>query len=143
PEAPPNVDDDMLREALHKVGLDHLRGRLDDVERWDHILSGGEQQRVAFARVLIHKPDWVFMDEATSALDEPGQADIMRLLAEELPDTAVVSIGHRPGLEAFHTRVFVLEPGRSGTQLRPRMASRSLRDIYRKMAAASRGEPVV
>jgi putative ATP-binding cassette transporter len=103
PEAPVNVDDEMLREALHKVGLDHLRVRLD----------------------------------------EPGQAGIMRALAEDLPNTAVVSIGHRPGLEAFHTRIFVLEPGLSGAQLRPRMANRSLRDIYRKMAAASRGEPPV
>ena len=140
PEAPTGIVDETLREALHKVGLDHLRGRLDEVERWDHILSGGEQQRVAFARVLIHKPDWVFMDEATSALDEPGQANIMRLLAEDLPNTAVVSIGHRPGLEQFHTRVLVLEPGSSGTELRPRMSNRSLRDIYRKMAAASRAE---
>jgi putative ATP-binding cassette transporter len=82
------------------------------------------------------------MDEATSALDEPGQANIMRLLAEELPHTAVVSIGHRPGLEQFHSRIFVLEPGRSGAQLRPRRTDRSLRDIYRKMAAASRGEPM-
>ena len=97
PEAPGGIEDEDLRDALHKVGLDHLRGRLDEIERWDHILSGGEQQRVAFARVLIHKPAWVFMDEATSALDEPGQANIMHLLAEELPKTAVVSIGHRPG----------------------------------------------
>jgi vitamin B12/bleomycin/antimicrobial peptide transport system ATP-binding/permease protein len=92
--------------------------------------------------VLIHKPDWIFMDEATSALDEAGQDNIMRLLIEELPDTAVVSIGHRPGLEAFHTRELVLEPGEEGTQLRARAGERGLRDIYRKMAAASRAEPV-
>jgi putative ATP-binding cassette transporter len=82
------------------------------------------------------------MDEATSALDEAGQDNIMRLLIEELPDTAVVSIGHRPGLEAFHTRELVLEPGEEGTQLRARVGERGLRDIYRKMAAASRAEPV-
>jgi putative ATP-binding cassette transporter len=141
PEKPNGIDDQELREALHKVGLDHLRGRLGDEERWDHILSGGEQQRVAFARVLLQRPAWVFMDEATSALDEPGQANVMRLIAEELPDTAVVSIGHRPGLEAFHTRELVLEPGEDGANLRARAGQRGLREIYRKMAVASRAEP--
>ena len=141
PVQPANVDDEALRDALHKVGLDHLRGRLDDQERWDHILSGGEQQRVAFARVLVQKPAWVFMDEATSALDDAGQANVMKLMAEDLPQTAVISIGHRPGLEAFHTRELVLEPGEAGAQLRARAEQRGLRDIYRKMSAASRDEP--
>jgi putative ATP-binding cassette transporter len=141
PEKPDGVDDEDLRQALHKVGLDHLRGRLDEEQRWDHILSGGEQQRVAFARLLIQKPRWVFMDEATSALDEAGQDNIMRLLAEELPESAVVSIGHRPGLEAFHTRELVLEPGEDGANLRARAEKRGLRDIYRRMSAASRAEP--
>lgn len=142
PEAPQAIDDESLREALHKVGLDHLRGRLDETERWDQILSGGEQQRVAFARVLIHKPAWVFMDEATSALDEPGQASIMRLLIEELPGTAVISIGHRPGLEAFHTRELVLEPREGGAALKARAGQRALRDVYRKMAAVDRDDSV-
>jgi vitamin B12/bleomycin/antimicrobial peptide transport system ATP-binding/permease protein len=141
PEKPNGIDDDDLREALHKVGLDHLRGRLGEEERWDQILSGGEQQRVAFARVLMQRPAWVFMDEATSALDEAGQANVMTLLAEELPETAVVSIGHRPGLEAFHSRELVLEPGEDGANLRPRAGQRALRDIYRRMSAASRAEP--
>ncbi|CAN5801161.1 ABC transporter ATP-binding protein/permease [soil metagenome] len=142
PMKPEGIDDEQLRTALHKVGLDHLRGRLADEERWDHILSGGEQQRVAFARVLVQKPAWVFMDEATSALDEAGQANVMRLLAEEMPETAVVSIGHRPGLEAFHTRELVLEPGKEGAHLRARKnEGRPLRDIYRTMAAVSRAEP--
>lgn len=141
PEKPDGIDDDRLRDALHKVGLDHLRGRLDEDQHWDHILSGGEQQRVAFARVLIHRPAWVFMDEATSALDDAGQANVMRLLAEELPDTAVVSIGHRPGLEAFHTRELVLEPGEAGAQLRKSEHRRPLRDIYRRMSAHSHSEP--
>ena len=109
----------MLRDALHKVGLDHLRGRLDEEERWDHILSGGEQQRVAFARVLIQQAgtgcSWTRRPRRST---RPGQANVMRLLVEELPETAVVSIGHRPGLEAFHTRELVLEPGEEGAQLR-------------------------
>jgi putative ATP-binding cassette transporter len=141
PRDPGDVTDDDLREALHEVGLDHLRGRLDETERWDHILSGGEQQRVAFARTLIHRPHWIFMDEATSALDEAGQENVMRLLAEKLPDSAVVSIGHRPGLELFHTRELVLEPGKAGAELRPLGRRRSLGDLYRRTAAHSRAHP--
>lgn len=141
PEAPDDGNDEDLRDALHKVGLDHLRGRLDEIEHWEHILSGGEQQRVAFARVLIHKPAWIFMDEATSALDEAGQENVMRLLIEELPDTSVVSIGHRPGLELFHTRELVLEPGEDGAELKARGRRRSLGDLYRRMAAHSRAHP--
>ena len=118
PTAPEGISDDVLKDMLHKVGLDHLRDRLDETERWDHILSGGEQQRVAFARVLVHKPDWIFMDEATSALDEAGQENVMKLLIEELPETSVVSIGHRPGLEVFHTRELTLVPGADGTKFR-------------------------
>ena len=141
PAAPEGIDDETLKDMLHKVGLDHLRDRLDETERWDHILSGGEQQRVAFARVLVHKPDWIFMDEATSALDEAGQENVMKLLIEELPETSVVSIGHRPGLEVFHTRELTLVPGADGTKLRAHAGKRSLTDIYRKMAAASRSAP--
>ena len=141
PAAPEGISDEMLKDMLHRVGLDHLRDRLDETERWDHILSGGEQQRVAFARVLVHKPDWIFMDEATSALDEAGQENVMKLLIEELPETSVVSIGHRPGLEAFHTRELTLVPGAEGTKLRAHAGKRSLTDIYRKMAAVSRSTP--
>lgn len=139
PKPPPDVTDDDLREMLHKVGLDHLRERLDETDRWDHILSGGEQQRVAFARVLIHKPAWIFMDEATSALDDTGPENIMRLLIELLPETSVVSIGHRPGLEAYHTREMTLVPGEEGAKLTARVGPRSLVDVYRKMSVASRG----
>jgi putative ATP-binding cassette transporter len=140
PKAPEGVTDEMLQETLHKVGLDHLRERLDEQERWDLILSGGEQQRVAFARTLVHRPDWIFMDEATSALDEAGQEMVMKLLIEELPETSIVSIGHRPGLEAFHTRELTLEPGEQGARLRtPEVAARrSLQDVYRRMSIASR-----
>lgn len=140
PKAPEGITDEVLKETLHKVGLDHLRDRLDETERWDHILSGGEQQRVAFARTLVHKPDWIFMDEATSALDEAGQENVMKLLIEDLPETSIVSIGHRPGLEVFHTRELTLVPGDKGARLRPpEERQRSLRDVYRRMSVASRG----
>jgi putative ATP-binding cassette transporter len=135
------ITDEVLQEMLSKVGLDHLKERLDETERWDHILSGGEQQRIAFARTLIHKPDWIFMDEATSALDEAGQENVMRLLIDELPEASIVSIGHRPGLEVFHTRELALVPGAHGAKLRPPEAvKRSLRAVYRRMSAASRAQ---
>jgi len=141
PEAPEGVTDDLLKEMLHDVGLDHLRDRLDETERWDQVLSGGEQQRVAFARTLIHKPEWIFMDEATSALDEVGQENVMKLLIEKLPETSVVSIGHRPGLEVFHTRELTLVQGEEGATLEALKAvgaPRALRDVYRRMSVASR-----
>ena len=141
PEAPEGITDDVLKDMLHKVGLDHLRDRLDETERWDQVLSGGEQQRVAFARTLIHKPDWIFMDEATSALDEAGQENVMKLLIEELPETSVVSIGHRPGLELFHTRELTLVQGDEGAKLEALTAlaaPRALQDVYRRMSVASR-----
>jgi len=141
PKAPEGITDEALKDMLHKVGLDHLRERLDEAERWDHILSGGEQQRVAFARVLIHRPDWIFLDEATSALDEAGQETIMKLLIEELPDTSIVSIGHRPGLEAFHNRELTLVPGKEGATLMAAGGKRSLVDVYRRLSALSRAQP--
>jgi len=140
PQAPEGVTDEVLKETLHKVGLDHLRDRLDESERWDHILSGGEQQRVAFARTLIQRPDWIFMDEATSALDEAGQENVMKLLIEDLPETSIISIGHRPGLEAFHTRELTLVPGEEGARLSHAVqeSRSSLSDVYRRLSKASR-----
>jgi putative ATP-binding cassette transporter len=68
------------------------------------VLSGGEQQRLAFARALLYKPDWLFLDEATSALPEEDQEALYRLLKERLPATTVVSIGHRSSLAPFHRK---------------------------------------
>jgi putative ATP-binding cassette transporter len=93
-----------LADVLGAVGLGHLANDLDRSENWAQLLSGGEQQRVAFARALLYRPDWLFMDEATSALPEEAQAGLYRLLAERLPDTTLVSIGHRASLAAFHAR---------------------------------------
>lgn len=71
---------------------------------WSHILSLGEQQRLAFARALLQRPEWLFMDEATSALDEPAEAELYRVLLARLPRTAIVSVGHRSSLLGFHER---------------------------------------
>ena len=107
-----------MAAALARCGLGRLSERLGEEARWDRILSLGEQQRLAFARVLLHRPRWIFMDEATAALDEANQDGMMRLLEEELPSSALVSIGHRPGLERYHDRVLTLQasPGGRGAR---------------------------
>jgi vitamin B12/bleomycin/antimicrobial peptide transport system ATP-binding/permease protein len=104
PAGPDTFDDAAVMAALDRVHLDEFAKTLDRAERWDRSLSLGQQQRVAFARVLLHKPKWVFMDEATSALDDENQASMLSIFAHELASTSVLSIGHRPGLEKFHTR---------------------------------------
>jgi vitamin B12/bleomycin/antimicrobial peptide transport system ATP-binding/permease protein len=103
--------------ALKKVELGHLAERLDEEAPWDQILSGGEKQRLAFARILLHRPDIVVLDEATAALDPASQDRLMMLLARELEHASVVSIGHRPELADFHHRKIVLERGRNGAKL--------------------------
>jgi vitamin B12/bleomycin/antimicrobial peptide transport system ATP-binding/permease protein len=104
PEEAAAVTDETARAALAAVGLANLSQDLAREENWAQLLSGGEQQRLAFARALINRPDWLFMDEATAALPEEDQAALYRLLQEKLPATTLVSIGHRASLAAFHPR---------------------------------------
>jgi len=108
------VDDKALREALEAVDLKELTGRLDEAAHWALQLSPGEQQRVAFARALVQKPDWLFLDEATAALDEATEARLYRLVRERLPETTVFSIGHRATLGPFHARRLMVEPRANG-----------------------------
>ena len=96
--------DDVIRSALDTVSLGHLGSRLDEVADWAKILSPGEQQRVAFARVLLTKPKVVFLDESTSALDEGQEFALYRALRTQLQDCIVVSVSHRPSLEQHHDR---------------------------------------
>ena len=103
PSAAGEIPDEQIRGVLVKVALPHLVGRLDEVQDWAKILSPGEQQRVAFARVVLTKPKAVFVDEATSALDEGLEMAVYQLLRSELPDCIVVSISHRPAVEQHHT----------------------------------------
>jgi vitamin B12/bleomycin/antimicrobial peptide transport system ATP-binding/permease protein len=102
--------DDRLRDALRSVDLGALAGKLDDVDHWEKRLSGGEQQRLAFARALLHEPDWIFLDDATAELDEETEARAYRLLAERLPKATLVSIAHRPAVAKFHRRRWSLVP---------------------------------
>ncbi len=97
-----DIHDDRLREVLTEVFLPHLSDRLDETPDWAKVLSSGEQQRIAFARVLLTRPKAVFLDEATSALDEGLQFALYQLLRTELPNTIVVSVGHRGSLEQHH-----------------------------------------
>jgi hypothetical protein len=108
------VDDATLRQALDAVGLSELAERLDVPGHWALQLSPGEQQRVAFARALIHKPDWLFLDEATSAVDEATEAHLYRLVRERLAGTTVFSVGHRGTLRPFHTRQLAVQPNGGG-----------------------------
>jgi len=104
------VADGALREALEAVALPQLAGRLDESAHWALQLSPGEQQRIAFARALVQKPEWLFLDEATSAVDEATEQRLYRLVRERLPETTVFSIGHRATLRPFHTRRLMVQP---------------------------------
>jgi vitamin B12/bleomycin/antimicrobial peptide transport system ATP-binding/permease protein len=117
PAVPSQFGDAAIGAALERCALGNLVPRLAEEERWDRVLSLGEQQRLAFARLLLHRPAWVFMDEATAALDDGNQDAMMKLLETELPDSALLSIGHRPGLDVYHHRTLVLERGRHGARL--------------------------
>jgi putative ATP-binding cassette transporter len=117
PLSPEEVDDAVVRATVEDVGLGHFLDRLDEDANWEHVLSGGEKQRLAFARALLQRPHTIVMDEATAALDPQSQEQLMRLLLERLPEATVISVGHRAELEAFHTRKLVLEYHADGARL--------------------------
>ncbi len=104
PQPVPEQEQADLPELMEKMGIGHLAGKLDVVDDWSRILSLGEQQRLAFIRVLLMKPDIVFLDESTSALDEMREAQAYGVLAQLLPDMAVVSVGHRSTLIGCHDK---------------------------------------
>lgn len=110
PSAPEAFSTERLREVLHDIGLPALSDRLDEEAHWNRQLSLGEQQRLGMARVLLERPDFLFLDEATASLDEPSEALLYRLLHDKLPLATIVSIGHRSTLEAFHDRTARMAP---------------------------------
>jgi len=143
PQAPEEIDESVVRQTLEDVGLGEFVERLDEEARWEDILSGGEKQRLAFARVLMQRPDIVVMDEATAALDPSSQEQLMRLLLDRLPEATVVSVGHRPELEQFHSRKLVLAHHSEGARL---VRDESLRSPFRRTARflsslLTRGQP--
>jgi putative ATP-binding cassette transporter len=110
PSAPDAFEPDRIRELLVAVGLPALASRLTEEAHWNRMLSLGEQQRIAIARAILHAPNYLLLDEATASLDEPAEASLYRLLHERLPGAAIVSIGHRSTLAAFHQRHLALTP---------------------------------
>ena len=99
---------DEMIDVLKQVSLGHLQDRLDQEQDWTRILSLGEQQRLAFARLLLHKPKVAFLDEATASMDEGLEDTMYRLLKERLPHTTVISVGHRSTLQAFHQQQLMI-----------------------------------
>jgi vitamin B12/bleomycin/antimicrobial peptide transport system ATP-binding/permease protein len=149
PDAADSRSVEKIADAFRRVGLQHLIDRIDEEAPWDQTLSGGEKQRLAFARIFLHNPDIIVLDEATAALDPDSQDKLMALLSEQPEHTTLVSVGHRPELEAFHSRKIVLERRRGGAKLvsdiklirkpgRGRLLRRFLRKRPRKIQAAKR-----
>ena len=115
PAEPDAFGDETIRDVMAKVSLGHLTERLDEVDLWGQRLSGGEQQRLAVARALLAKPDWLFLDEATASLDEKLEGEIYAMIRRELPQTSIVSIGHRSTLREMHDALVAMERNPDGT----------------------------
>lgn len=114
PAPPEQFDEAAVRAALLAAKLPDLIGQLHVEDIWSQRLSGGEQQRLAIARALLAKPDWLFLDEATAAMDESMEAEIYETLFKKLPDATIISIGHRSSLLHFHKRHLEMQPAGAG-----------------------------
>jgi putative ATP-binding cassette transporter len=117
PDATDSKSREEIASAFNKAGLTRLAELLDEEGPWDQKLSGGEKQRLGFARILLHRPDIIVLDEATAALDPASQTWLMQFLARELSDATIISIAHRSDLEPFHDRKIVLKRKRGGATL--------------------------
>ncbi len=136
------VSDETIREALTRCGLEHLISRIDETEQWSSLLSGGEQQRLAFARVLIHPPDILIMDEPTSSLDELSQFRMMEYMRDLLPNAMVIHAGHRLGLERFHDReIHLVREKRDGPATAQEQEFAPLKLVSRALQRLRRGRP--
>ncbi|WP_247892577.1 ABC transporter ATP-binding protein/permease [Azospirillum sp. Sh1] len=113
-----SVADDKAAAALVSVGLPDLVDRLDSLDRWDEVLSVPERQRLGFARLLIRRPDWIFLEDATDSLDPPAEEELLTLMERELPNATLLTIGHHAGLDAHHGRKLVLERTNGAVTLR-------------------------
>ncbi len=109
--------DNDLRELLHACHLGNYAGRLGESDNWGRRMSPGEQQRLGFARALLHQPDWLFLDEATSALDSAMEAELYELVFARLTHSTVVSIAHREQVARHHSQQWRFVPGTTGTHV--------------------------
>jgi vitamin B12/bleomycin/antimicrobial peptide transport system ATP-binding/permease protein len=139
PLASGSATQDRLVEALEVCGLSYLNHRMDEVQSWDKVLSGGEQQRLAFARMLLNPPTLAILDEATSALDEDSQARLMELFRFRLSATTVISVSHRPSLARFHNREIHLRREVEGARVTVGAAQETQLDQMRRALSALRG----
>ncbi|MCU4180122.1 ABC transporter ATP-binding protein/permease [Bosea sp. BH3] len=114
PHAASSPSDESLMAMMQRCGLAAMKARLDETAPWDRLLSGGERQRVAFVRLLVQMPDIIIMDEATSALDETSQSSLLALFSDELSAATLLSVGHRPSLDAFHDRRLTMTKSANG-----------------------------
>ena len=128
PQPAADYTDEQLQDALRDALLPQLVQRLDEPDAWGQKLSGGEQQRLAIARVLLKQPAWVFADEATSALDKAAEETLYQRLTAMVQKAkgALVSIAHRPSVAAFHDKTWVLEPLHEGAPARYELTQKSL-----------------
>jgi putative ATP-binding cassette transporter len=112
PEDEARFSDTEVIAALNEAGLGHLAARLDEADSWGQRLSGGEQQRLSFARSFLQRPDWLFLDEATASLDPEAEEAMYASLKRALPGLTMVSIAHRPAVARFHDRILRVEDSR-------------------------------
>ena len=117
PSEASDFSDEACRDVLVACQLDGLAERLDESGHWENRLSPGEQQRLAMARALLQRPDYLFLDEASSALDVATERHLYDTLLERLPHTAIISVAHRTELEEFHSRKITLERRKGGAKL--------------------------
>jgi putative ATP-binding cassette transporter len=117
PSATECFPDEAVAAALDRVGLGHLAERLNEADTWEQILTSGEQQRLGFARLLLHRPKWIFLQEATDALDPEGERKLMQLLIDEFPTATIMTVGFHADLETYHQRKLTMTPTPEGTIL--------------------------
>jgi putative ATP-binding cassette transporter len=117
PTAPDWFEDEQFVAVLARVGLGHLAPRLDDEATWEKELAYGDMQRLGFARLLLHRPDWIFIEEATDAIDPEGEKEMMRLLRDDFPAATIITVGNHPALEEFHDRKLMLTRSTDGMVL--------------------------
>ncbi len=133
PAGPDSFDVPRLIAAMERVGLGHLLTRLDETNTWENVLTLGEQQRLGFARLLLHRPDWIFIQEATDAMHPDAENAMMTLVREEFPASTIITVGYHASLEAFHERKLSLEPSTNG-QVEIRASALQGRDRRRKLS---------